>query len=434
MISFSRSAIICPKRWWAEYKTVVEGPWSFALEIYGCERPVVNRTIRRVTDYRCSNDNDVEFRTRRRGYTFGPDWVLDRNSFTQSFSGTCVEECDSKNVTVQVEYQNNHNEVWYQLEDFTYVYKNCDKLYWTNWIETTNCSLSRERSYVRICADCDSDSVDEKYCDGNPTMQADCQPAWSAYIEEGPCVVTGCDPNAGEQTKRRECIYGDGSKATNYELCSNQSTRVAEQCTNNTLPIECTARTSSTTEFDNTSLYIGTGVALALIVSFCIVLAVGLYRRRKYRTNSTPNPIHPSTLDIENHVYNQIQDNTNRDGYLSLDEIATLPNNNRHFTVERPAPSNHPEQPNNEPFTSNQRTSNLTPQMAPSFLQNVQSSSLVGNEVPISAGSQNAQMESSLESTDYVNMHTLSSLDGYEVPMRHTMSVQQKFTLKGEYA
>ena len=298
MISFSRSAIICPQHRWAEYKTVVEGPWSFVMEIYRSHRPVVNRTIRRVTDYRCSNDNDVEFRTNRKGHTFGPYWVYNSNAFSQSFSETCEEECDSQNVTVRVEYHNDYFEEWYQLGNFTYVYKNCDKLYWTNWIETTNCSLSRERNYVRICADCDSDSVDKKYCDGNSTMQEDCLPTWGAYIDEGPCVVTGCDPNAGEQIKRRECKYGDGSVSTNPELCSNQSTRVAEQCTNNSLPIECTPHTSSATEFDNTSLYIIIGIALVLIVILCIVLAVVLYRRRKYQKNSTPNQINPSTLEL----------------------------------------------------------------------------------------------------------------------------------------
>ena len=298
MISFSRSALICPQHRWAEYKTAVEGPWSFVMEIYGSDGPVVSSTIRRVTDYRCSNDNDVEFRTNRLRLILGPSWVHDRNTFRQLFSEICEEECDCQNVTVQVNYYNYDYKKWYQLGDFTYVYKNCDKLYWTNWIETTNCSLSRKRYYVRICADCDSDSVDNKYCDGDPTMQADCQPTWGAYIEEGLCVVTGCDPNAGEQTKRRECIYDDGSEATNPTLCSNQSTRVAEQCTNNTLPIECTARTSSATEFDNTSLYIGIGITLALIVILCIVLAVVLYRRRKHRTNSTPIQINPSTLDL----------------------------------------------------------------------------------------------------------------------------------------
>ena len=298
IISFSRSDIICPQHRWAEYKTVVEGPWSFVMEIYDSVRPVVNRTICRVTDYRCSNDNDVEFRTNREGQTSGPSWVHNSNIFSQSFSGTCKEECDSQNVTVQVEYYNNYYEKMHQLGHFTYVYKNCDKLYWTNWIETTNCSISRKRKYVRICADCDSDSVDEKYCDGNPTMQADCQPTWGAYIEEGPCVVTGCDPNAGEQIRRRKCTYGDGSESANSKLCSNQSTRKAEQCTNNTLPIECTARTSSATEFDNTSLYIGNGIALILIVILCIVLTVVLYRRRKYQTNSTPNPTNPSTLEL----------------------------------------------------------------------------------------------------------------------------------------
>ena len=298
MISFSRNAIICPQYWWTEYKTVVEGPWSFVVKIVGSHRQEVNFVVRRVTDYQCSNDNDVEFRTSRREQTFRPSWFRSSNIFSRSFSETCKQECDSQNITVQIEYYNGYYEEWYQLGDFTYVYKNCDKLHWTNWIETTNCSISRERNYVRNCADCDGDSVDEKYCNGNPTMQEDCQPTWGAYIEDGPCVVTGCNPNAGEQIKRRECTYGDGSKATNPKLCSNQSTRVVEQCTNNTLPTECTADTSSATEFDNTSLYIGIGIALALIVIFCIVLAVVLYRRQKYRTNSTPNQINPSTLEL----------------------------------------------------------------------------------------------------------------------------------------
>ena len=321
MMSFSTSAIICPQYSWTEYKTVVEGLWSFVVEIYPSHRPVVNRTIRRVTEYRCQNDNDVEFRTNRREQTFRLCWVRNTNYFSLTFSETCKEECDSQNVTVQVEYRNDYHKEWHQLENFTYVYKNCDKLYWTNWIETTNCSISHETNYVRICADCDSDSVDEKYCNGNPTMQDDCQPTRGAFIKDGPCVVTGCNPNAGEQIKRRECIYDDGSEATNPKLCSNQSTRVVEQCINNTLPIECTAHTSPATDVENTSLYIGIGVALALIVIFCIVLAVVLYHLQKYRKNSTPNPINPSALDIENHVYNQIQDNTNRNGYLSLDEI-----------------------------------------------------------------------------------------------------------------
>ena len=428
MMSFSRSAIICPQHSWTEYKTVVEGPRSFVVEIYRSHRPVVNSTIRRVTECRCPNDNDVEFRTNRRGQTFRFYWVRNTNYFNLTFSETCKEECDSQNVTVQVEHRNDYHKEWQQLGNFTYVYKNCDKLYWTNWIETTNCSISHEKNYIRICAHCDSDTVDEKFCNGNPTMQDDCQPTWGAFIEDGPCVVTGCNPNVGEQIKRRECIYDDGSEATNPKLCSNQSTRVVEQCTNNTLPIECTAHTSSATDVENTCLYIGIGVALALIVIFCIVLAVVLYRLQKYRKNSTPNPINPSALVIENHVYNQIQDNTNRDGYLSLDEIATLPNNNRHFTVERPAPSNHPEQPNNEPSTSNQRTRNLTPQIAPFFLQNDQSFLLDGYEVPMTFGGQNAQMESALRSTGYVNMHKLSSLDGYEVPMQHILNMQQKST------
>ena len=73
------------------------------------------------------------------------------------------------------------------------------------------------------------------------------------------------------------------------EMCSNDSAMVTEQCTNNTLPINCIGDTSSpcesnsissnpissdNTSLDNASLYIGIGVELALIVFLGILLAV----------------------------------------------------------------------------------------------------------------------------------------------------------------
>ena len=301
-LASAERAITCSTYFLTEYKTVVEGPWLFVIES-DSYTPTVNRTIRRNTEYRCSDDNDVEFFTTRDGYTGADQWVLEKYYFRQLFSEICEDECDSKIVMTQVEYQLWYSHTWKLLGKFTYLYKNCDKLYWTNWIETTNCSFSRHRNFMRFCEDCDGDSVEDIYCNGNSTMQEICQPTWGEWIKEGPCVVTSCNPKAGEQIKSRVCVYGDGSKAAN-ELCSNHSAMVTEQCTNNTLQINCIANVSSPTEsnsilsdpissdntlFDNTSLYIGIGVALTLIVLLCILLAVVLYCRQKYRTNSTPS-------------------------------------------------------------------------------------------------------------------------------------------------
>ena len=175
-LAFSKSSIICPKYKWPEYETVVQGPWSLIIESDN-EAPVVNFTIRRDTQYRCSDDNKVEFHTKRNGNTSAAQWVRNEYEFLWRFSGRCEQECNSQNVTLHVAYRNKRiNSMWSLFGNVTYSYKNCDKLYWTNWIEITNCSLSRHRDYVRYCEDCDGYEVDEKHCDGNSTMQEDCQP------------------------------------------------------------------------------------------------------------------------------------------------------------------------------------------------------------------------------------------------------------------
>ena len=253
-------------------------------------KPIVEVTIRRDTQYRCLDDNEVEFNTSRNGNTLAAQMVLSNYGFGWHFSRKCEQKCNRQNAILVVEYMIKRiNSPWYTLGNVTYLYKNCDKLYWTNWIEITNCSLSRHRNYVRNCEDCDGDEVDKKHCDGNSTMQEDCQPIWGEWTEERSCVVSGCNPTTGERVKRRECLYGDGSDTMNYELCSNTSAIVTEQCTNNTLPIECSANTAS--------LYIGIGVALVLIVILFIFLEVTLYYRRKGQTNSTPNQ-NPNTHEL----------------------------------------------------------------------------------------------------------------------------------------
>ena len=278
VITSKESSITCPQHSWTIYKTVVDGPWSFVIKS-DSDKPTVSRIIRRNTTFSCTNDNDLKFSSTRYGGISIVQSVRNKYLFSHSFSETCKAKCNSQNVTVEVKYRNKSPiNMWSKLGEFTYLYKNCDKLYWTNWIETALCSSTRHKHSIRHCEDCDGDRVDDKYCYRNSTMHEDCQPTWGTWIEERPCVVTSCDSTAGEQIKRRECVYGDGSKATNYQLCSNHVEIVTEQCSNYALPIECTADTSSATQTDNTSLRIGIGVAVALIVLLYILLAVALYR------------------------------------------------------------------------------------------------------------------------------------------------------------
>ena len=295
-LASSKSSITCPQCSWTEYKAAVEGPWSFMIE-RDSGKLSEEFSILRYTQYRCSDDNEVQFNTSRNGIVSSTQWAHSEYQPFRYFSRSCEQECNSQNVTLQVGFRNKgNNRMLYLLKQVTYLYKNCDKLYWTNWIETTNCSLSHHRNYVRYCEDCDGDEVDEKHCNGNSTTQKDCQYFWSSWIE-GNCIVTKCNPTVWERARTRKCLYGNGSETINYGLCSNNSAIATEQCKNNTLPIKCSTNTVSGTESDNSNLYIGIGVALILMAIFFILLAVVLYHRRKCQINSTPNQ-NPNTHDL----------------------------------------------------------------------------------------------------------------------------------------
>ena len=385
------------------------------------------------TLYRCSLDSKVEFDTSRTRNIFTAQWVRNKYEFFWSLSESCEQECNKQNVSLQVAYRNKriNSTAGSLLGKVTYLYKNCDKLYWTNWIETTNCSLLRHWDYTRYCEDCDGDEVDEKHCNGNSTMQEDCQLIWSSWIE-GDCVVTGCNPTVWERVRTRKCLYGDGKEATQSELCFHQSTTMKKQCNAIKLPSECEQYPSNNS--DNTGVYIGVGVGLFLLILVSLLFCCW----RKKQQNIADRNKHSSTnipIDIEHHVYNRIQHNTNRDGCLNPLEVSTLPNDNRQPTIEQPAPTSHLAQPNNKSSTSNQNTRHLQPKMVTSlFLQHGQSSPQDGYEAPINLGNQGQQTESAPGSTSYVNIHTLSPLDGYEVPMRHVANVVSENPLPADNA
>ena len=379
-------------------------------------------SILRYTQYWGSDDTELQFNTSRNGIFSSTQWAHNEYEPFRYFSGSCEQECNSQNVSLRVGYRNKRdNSMLYLLEKVTYLYKNCDKLYWTNWIETTNCSLSRHRDYVRYCEDCDGDEVDEKHCDGNSTMHEDYQYFWSSWIE-GDCVVTGCNPTVSERVRTRKCLNGDGKEATHSKLCSNQSIAIMkDQCISMKLPSDCEQFSSNNS--NNAGVYIGVCVGLLFILLVSLVYCGW----KKKKQNIADSNKHSSTnipIDIKHQVDNQIQHNTNRDGYLIPLETSTLPNDNRQPVIKQQAPSNHPAQPNNKPSTSNQIARHLPPKMAASsFLQHGQSSPVDDYEAPISVCGQGPRMESAPGSTSYVNIHTLSPLDVYEVPMKHVAKV-----------
>ena len=107
---------------------------------------------------------------------------------------------------MQVAYKNKRiNSAWSLLGNVTYLHKNCDKLYWTNWIETASCSLLRHWDYTRNCEDCDGNEVDEKHCDGNSTIQKIANRFGSEWIE-GRLHCYWMQPNSLGASKDKEVL------------------------------------------------------------------------------------------------------------------------------------------------------------------------------------------------------------------------------------
>ena len=182
----------------------------------------------------------------------------------------------------------------------SYLRKNCDKLYWTNWIKTTSCATSLRIIRRRSCVDCNGDALEQKLCDatGHAVKETDCihfRGSWT----EGPCVTTGCN-SVGERVRTRQCLNDEGLDAIDVMLCSNgnESAIMAEECINATIPAECLPQTSSgTANSDITGFYIGIEVAVALIVVLCILhvsVRYQLHKSQKFPPNNTANPNLPS--------------------------------------------------------------------------------------------------------------------------------------------
>ena len=287
----SRNSIICPKRSWTEYKRNIEGPWSLSISNY---KDLVDIFVVRNTTYKCFNNNNVTFRTNRRG-SYSMKMFINYQYLVVGSTGygTCDKNCSSKNVSVYVLYYDRNRKwptrrrwsKWSGMSElkllgkFVYLNKNCNKLYWTSWSMISNCSTSSHSNFHRLCVDCDGDDVDTRFCIGNATKLKECRHFWSEWTEAAPCVNIVCGETA-EQIRKRKCLYGDGIEANKQVLCSNgSSTDVEKQPCIKTDLTNCTAHVSSGMPY--TGLFVGIGVAVTLIFALFVLLIVVKYRRHK---------------------------------------------------------------------------------------------------------------------------------------------------------
>ena len=308
-VTFADTAINCPSSW-SEYKTVQEV--SYRHSVSRENEVIVNRLVM----YQCSEKNDIKFNT---------TWSVQKNS-TESFSRFRLQLddiskfCLNQNCTdivlkIRVNYQRRvfyRNTGWTRWAFWTttgensFLKKNCDKLYWTNWITTSTCETSSYIIRNRACMDCDGDALEQKYCDatGDAVAQENCNHYWGNWIERS-SVTTGCN-TIGERVRTRQCLYDDRREANNVQFCfkSNESAVMKEKCTNNTIPVECLPQASTGTgDANNTAFYVGIGVAIALIVTLCILLVIVRCRRHKpelFAPTIVANPTVPSSCAFTN--------------------------------------------------------------------------------------------------------------------------------------
>ena len=242
VICSSRCLITCPKSSWTEYKKIEEGPWSFFIPD---NREVeANVYIERNTEYWCHNRNNVLLRTTRKEL-YRLESQENNYIFRVNDYDMCFEECVNKSVNVKVFYRNWLGWLtrWSKLKplgEFVYLNKNCNKFYWTTWTEILNCSSTDYSVYGRQCADCDGGLVDLIYCTGDYSRKDKCHHFWSEWVAVKSCKVTECNLT-GNRKRKRQCLYGEGIVADNYQLCPhfNKSDVIIEQCGVSDLPRKC---------------------------------------------------------------------------------------------------------------------------------------------------------------------------------------------------
>ena len=293
----SSLGIHCPQWSWADYKNVKEGSWSFDVPSSTYDVKVL---LTRHSNYKC-NSNSISFESRLwQSFTLSSSSKSDYYNFDlfPENNWRCSMECDIKLINIIVKYQTRSKQwgswtewsSWVDIDEFPFLNKNCEKLYWTSWVETSNCKTSAHSTFTRNCMDCYNDTINQRYCNGSTTKQVSCQPLWSDWGEAGNCISPPCN-TTGEQTRTRKCLYGDGSEASSGQLCSEGSPNMTESCvTNNTMNICNTDISTDGTVESNSGLYIGIGVAGILLVILSVSLVISIHRRcEKDLSNQTDN-------------------------------------------------------------------------------------------------------------------------------------------------
>ena len=311
IVSYTLASFNCSSSW-NKYKSVKAGSFRYSSEIE--TEFTFNRTIR----YRCSNDSIIQFKTNWTTKKEIHQNVQNFKLISVGIQNSCQgENCKNIRLNVSVQFRtrfwiSNWRYIGWSAWSLPingnhfFVVKNCDKLYWTNWIETTSCASSSHVTLRRSCADCDGDALEQKYCDatGLSVLKKNCSHYWGDWTE-GTCVTTGCN-TVGERVSTRQCLHADGREAIDVILCSNgnESANIKEECTNNTISDECLPPFSSGTDnAENTSFYVGIGVAVSFIVFFCILLVIVRYCHHKslhFPSNATANTKQTSPYEFAN--------------------------------------------------------------------------------------------------------------------------------------
>jgi len=257
--------------------------------------------------------------------------------------------------------------------DYSFLGKNWDHVYWTNWIETTNCETSSHIKFKRLCVDCDSDSLEQIYCNaGGPTvMEQECNHYWGEW-NEGSCVTSACN-GAGDRVTARQCLYGNGSEASDSVLCLKGNKTATKMETYATLELKCNIQNS----FDysqNSGVYIALGTGIFLLLFQALVIAFLLKKLRAFSTKFQNTVDSSKIVTIEHHVYNQVQESIE---YMRPEKIASKP----------------------QYVNLGIKTSKLNQELH----QNQSTASNHSNHI-----------EQRIDSSGYVTFEDTSSLDGYE--------------------
>ena len=139
------------------YDAATRGPWTYVDEYADCE---FNVSIQRIT-FLCGNNQELSlFSYRDFRITSAPG--SGGYSVIEDLPNMCSQECDTKWVNITVIRS------WYSVDiaeeerelQIPVLEKNCNKLYWSSWVEATDCSALQLANHTRTCIDCDGDKIE----------------------------------------------------------------------------------------------------------------------------------------------------------------------------------------------------------------------------------------------------------------------------------